>query len=526
MDQQVKNLPLALIILDGWGIDEQSRGNAISQANLPFFNHLIQNYTVFSLAASGEAVGLPWGEPGNSEVGHINLGAGKIIYQEVLKINKSIEDKSFFDNDTLIKTINHCKQHNSSFHIMGLLSDGGVHSHQDHMYAALELASRNGLKQVYIHVFLDGRDSPLDSGLKYIKQLEKITKRLKTGTIATISGRFYAMDRDNNWDRIEKTYKAMVKGESVESFPTAQEAIKSSYEKNVFDEEFVPCTIVSGKNGEVSRIQPGDGIFFINYRPDRAREITKAFALPTFTKFKRKALNNIFFTTMTEYDPEVPVNVVFKKESVEHPIARVWSELGLSQMHIAETEKYAHVTYFFNGGKDTIFKGQENVIVPSAGVPSYADKPEMSAKEITEKTLKVLQEKTAQVLVLNFANADMVGHTGDLQATKQAIEYVDKCLKVIIKQILKNKGSALITADHGNAEKMVNWENGHIVKEHTSSSVPCVIIGEQFNRDTPRKKDFTLDSLKVSGVLSDVTPTLLTMTGISKPDNMTSRSLL
>jgi len=526
MDQQLKNLPICLMILDGWGIDQPSRGNAISQAKLPFFNSLIQNYRVFSLAASGEAVGLPWGEPGNSEVGHINLGAGKIVYQEVLKINKSIEDKSFFENETLIKAMSHCKQHNSSFHIMGLLSDGGVHSHQDHMYAALELASRNGLKRVYVHVFLDGRDSPLDSGIEYIKQLEKIIKRVKTGAIATISGRFYAMDRDNNWDRIEKTYKAIVKGQSDETFSSAEEAIKASYKKNIFDEEFVPCAIQSEKNNETSRIQPGDSVFFINYRPDRAREITKAFVFPTFTKFERKVLNNVYFATMTEYDSELPVNVVYKKEKVEYPIARVWSEAGLSQIHIAETEKYAHVTYFFNGGSDVIFKGQENIIVPSAGIASYADKPEMSAKEITTKTLEILQKKTAQVIVLNFANADMVGHTGNLQATKQAIEYVDKCVKVIIKQILKDKGIALITADHGNAEEMVNWENGHIVKKHSTNPVPFIIVGEQFKNDEPRKKDFALESLKISGVLSDIAPTLLTIIGVDKPKDMTSRSLI
>jgi len=524
--QQKKSLPLVLLILDGFGIAPPSRGNAISQTKMPNFNSLIQKYQTYALAAAGEAVGLPWGEPGNSEVGHLNLGAGRIVYQEVLRINKSIEQKTFFDNDVLSGAIKHCKKHNSSIHLMGLLSDGGVHSHQDHLYALLELMSRAGLKRVYIHAFLDGRDTTFDSGLSYIKQLEKTTKRINVGSIATVSGRYYAMDRDNHWDRIEKTYHAMVKAESDQTFTSAAEAIKESYARKVYDEEFVPVVIRQEKNGGSGRIQPGDSVIFFNYRPDRAREMTKAFVLPTFTKFDRTALSDLYFVTLTEYEPDLPVHVAYTKEIIEHPVSLLISQAGLSQLHIAETEKYAHVTYFFNGGKDSVFPGQENKIIPSAGVASYADKPEMSAREIVKEVLANIKMQKYHVYVINLANPDMVGHTGNLRATQKALGFVDAAVGDISKAVRAEGGVLLITADHGNAEEMVNWENGHIMKEHSANPVPLVIAGERYVLKKSRESDFTLDQLPVGGVLSDVGPTLLSILNIAPHESMTSRALV
>ncbi|MBI4122678.1 MAG: 2,3-bisphosphoglycerate-independent phosphoglycerate mutase [Parcubacteria group bacterium] len=526
MQTTVKNTPLVLLILDGFGIAAASRGNAITQANMRTFGELVRRYPTFSLAAAGEAVGLPWGEPGNSEVGHLNLGAGKIVYQEVLRINTSIEDGSFFGNETLAGAIAHCKKHNSSLHLAGLVSDGGVHSHQDHLYALLELANRAALKRVYVHVFLDGRDTAFNSGLGYVQQLERIAARLGVGSIATISGRFWAMDRDNHYERIEKVYWAMVKGESERAYDSAAEAIAESYANKVYDEEFVPTVIRrKGANG-ASRIQPGDGIIFFNYRPDRARELVRAFVLPTFTKFDRTALSNLHAVTLTEYEPDTPVHVAYPKELVEYPLARAWSEAGLTQLHIAETEKYAHVTYFFNGGKDIVFPGQENSIIPSLGAVSYAEKPEMSIQEITSQVAADLAAGRHHCYVVNFANPDMVGHTGNLRATVAGLSYVDASIAALSRAVEKRRGILVVTADHGNAEEMVNWENGHIMKEHSSSPVPAVLVGEQFKLASPKPDTFTLDALAVSGVLSDVAPTLLTLLGLPIPEQMTSRSLI
>ncbi|MDP1709698.1 MAG: 2,3-bisphosphoglycerate-independent phosphoglycerate mutase [Candidatus Komeilibacteria bacterium] len=526
MAENIKNLPLVLLILDGWGIASPSRGNAFTGAKIPFYNDLIRNYQSFSVAAAGEAVGLPWGEPGNSEVGHLNLGAGRIVYQEVLRINKSIENNTFFDNEVLSAAVQHCKQHNSSLHLMGLVSDGGVHSHQDHLYALLELAARAGLRRVYVHVFLDGRDSAYNSGAQYVESLERIMKRLGVGRIATISGRFYAMDRDNNWDRLEPVYWAMVKGEAKSQHASAAEAIAESYKKGVYDEEFVPCVIKDSTSDGTARVQPGDSLIFFNYRPDRARQLTKAFVLPTFTKFTRTVISNLNFVTLTEYEPDLPVFPAFKKDIVEKPIGRVWSEAGLKQLRIAETEKYAHVTYFFNGGQDTVFAGQENMIVPSVGGASYADAPAMSVKAITAKVLGAIENATHQCLVVNFANADMVGHTGNLRATQAGLAEVDTCLKDIITAVLKKNGVVIITADHGNAEEMVNWETGHILKEHSASPVPCILIGEPFKFKTPKPEDFGLHSLKINGVLADVGVTALNIVGLAIPKEMTARPLL
>ncbi len=522
----MQNIPLVLLILDGFGIAPPSRGNAISQAKMPVFNDLLSKHKAFSLAASGEAVGLPWGEPGNSEVGHLNLGAGKIVYQEVLSINNSIENGSFFENQAFLEAISHCKKHNSSLHLAGLVSDGGVHSHQDHLLALLELAGKASLKRVFVHVFLDGRDTAFNSGLGYVRELERIMKRIGVGSIATVSGRFWAMDRDNHWDRIEKTYKAMVRAESDYVYDSAIKAITESYERKVYDEEFFPTVINSAEKKGISRIQPGDSLIFFNYRPDRAREITKSFVLPAFTKFERSVLSNLCVVTLTEYESNIPVKVAYRKDAVSNPIARVLSDSGLTQLHIAETEKYAHVTYFFNGGKDTVFPGQDNMIIPSVNTSRYDESPAMSIREITKHVVNQIVSQKYHFYVINFANADMVGHTGNLKATKIALEHIDQAILKIYKATASNGGVLAMTSDHGNSEEMINWENGHIVKQHSANPVPFIVVGDSFKLVKQRNKLFDLNTLKISGVLSDVSPALLSVLGIPAPKEMTSRSFL
>ena len=334
------------------------------------------------------------------------------------------------------------------------------------------------------------------------------------------------MDRDNHWDRIEKVYKAMAKGEAENTFESAQDAIKKSYESKVYDEEFIPVVIRKGENNGTARVQPGDGIIFTNYRPDRARELTAAFVSKDFKGFKRTLLSNLYFAAITEYDASLKTNVAFRKDAVEYPLSRVISEAGLSQLHIAETEKYAHVTYFFNGGKDIVFKGEDNVIIPSAGVASYDQKPEMSAPEITKKVIEFLRLGKHHVYIINYANPDMVGHTGNLRAAIKAVEFVDSLFKAVVTQIANLGGISIVTADHGNAEEMVNWENGHIIKEHSTNPVPCTFVGENFKLAQPKAKDFSLDKLKVAGVLSDVAPSIIQILGLDKPKDMTSRSLV
>lgn len=523
MATQFKNLPLILLILDGWGIAPPSRGNAFTGADTPFYNDLLRNYQTFAVAASGEAVGLPWGEPGNSEVGHLNLGAGKIVYQPVLKINRSIENKSFFENETLLGAVKHCQKNNSSLHLMGILSDGGVHGHIDHLYALLELAARNNLTKVFVHGFLDGRDTPFASGLDYVSQLEKVFASLGAGKLVSLSGRFWGMDRDNHWERTEKAYRTIL-GQSEQIFVSAREAVAASYGRKVFDEEFAPCLIKS--DNETQKISSGDAVIFFNYRPDRARQLTRALGDANFDKFPRKEIADLYFATLTEYDPQLPVKVAFRQDLVENPIAKAWSDAGLKQLHLAETEKYAHVTYFFNGGQDIVFPGQENQIIPSAGVPSYADKPEMSVFEIKDKAIEMLKKSIFDCFVVNFANADMVGHTGNIAATRQALADVDKAIKELAGLAAKLNGVLVITADHGNAEEKVDWETGGIVKEHSRNPVPCTLVGSQFRLGEPRPDNFYLDQLSVAGVLSDVTPTLLSICGLTIPGSMTSRSLI
>ncbi len=500
--------PLLLMILDGFGLGPKTEGNAIAGARTPNLDSLLASCPHTSLGASGLDVGLPRGQMGNSEVGHTNIGAGRIVYQELTRITKSIEDGTFYENPVLLEAVGHCKVQNKSLHFMGLLSPGGVHSHRDHLIALVELAKRQGLDKVYIHCFMDGRDVPPTSGLDEILWLQKELNRLGTGRIATVSGRFYAMDRDNRWERISQAYAAMVDGEGVLS-PDPAVGVGQSYEKGVTDEFIQPMVC-----DPAGMVQPGDGMVFFNFRPDRAREITRAFVDPTFEGFGRKrGLLGVNFVCMTQYDAAMPgVQVAFLPQSLSHTLGQVLADNGLTQLRIAETEKYAHVTLFFNGGTETVYPGEDRVLIPSPKVATYDLKPEMSAYEVAKETISRLESGKYDVVVLNFANCDMVGHTGVYPAAVTAVEAVDFCVGRVVEQVRKQDGVALITADHGNADQMLD-ENQAPFTAHTTNPVPFVVVG--------------LDcTLRESGVLADIAPTVLEILGLPQPVEMSGKSLL
>ncbi|MFA6908696.1 MAG: 2,3-bisphosphoglycerate-independent phosphoglycerate mutase [Patescibacteria group bacterium] len=521
--------PVALIILDGWGIAPPSNGNAIIKAATPTFAAYGQEFPVVAVQASGEAVGLPWGEMGNSEVGHLNLGAGRIVYQDMPRISKSISDGSFFTNTVFLDAIAHVKKYSSKMHLVGLVSSGGVHSSIDHLFALLEFAKKEKLDEVYIHAILDGRDSPRNSGKRFIEKLNDKIAEVGIGKIASLCGRYYAMDRDNRWDREERAFQAIARGTADRMSDSPLEAIDEGYAKANFDEEFVP-TVITASGKAVATVDEKDAVIFFNFRPDRARQLTKAFALPSFSKFKRGiSYTHLYAVTMTEYDKNLPVKVAFPPEYIETPIAKVVSDAGLRQLHIAETEKYAHVTYFFNGGREEPFPLQDNILVPSPQVESYAEKPEMSAQEVTDKLLKELVKPSHHFIVANFANADMVGHTGNLEATIKAVQVIDECIARIAQVILPMGGALFITADHGNAESKINLQTGDIDKEHSVNPVPMYAVGERYRGMTPYKdliQGNDLSALPPVGILSDVTVTVLHAMGLAIPPDMTGRDLL
>ena len=458
-------------------------------------------------------VGLPKGQMGNSEVGHTNIGAGRIVYQDFTRITKSIEDGDFFEKKEFLDAIENCKKHNSKLHLYGLLSDGGVHSHNTHLYALLELAKNKGLKDVYIHCFFDGRDVPPDSALGYVKELENKIVEIGCGKIASVMGRYYAMDRDNRWERVKLAYDAMVLGRGLIA-KSAVEAVTESYARKEFD-EFVKPTVIMDGDKPVATISENDSIIFFNFRPDRAREITRAFTDKTFSGFEReKGYFPVYYVCMTQYDKTFEnVEVAFKPESLNNTFGEYISKLGYTQLRIAETEKYAHVTFFFNGGVETVYEGEDRVLIPSPKVATYDLKPEMSAYEVTEEVLKRINSKKYDVIILNFANPDMVGHTGVFEAAKSAIEAIDVCLGKIIPAILEQGGVAMITADHGNAEQMIDYENGGPYTAHTTNVVPLILIG--------------MGDVKLrEGRLADISPTLLDIMGLDKPEEMSGSSLI
>ncbi len=525
-NQSKRPKPVVLMILDGWGIASPYTGNAISQANTPNIKNYIAKYPAMALVASGEGVGLPWGESGNSEVGHLNLGLGRILYQNLPRINKSIADRSFYKNKILLKAIEHVKNKNSKLHLLGLASNGCVHSSLEHLQALIALMEENGVNEFYVHAILDGRDTPFNSGLNFIKEVEASLSGTK-GKIASLHGRFYAMDRDNHWDRTAKSYDVMAKGQG-KKHESVETAISESYAKKIYDEEFMP-TVITKDGKPVAKIEDNDAVIFFNYRPDRARQLTKAFVLPGFEKFKREKYLNILFATFAEYEKNLPVEVVFPPEVLKNTLGEVLSQAGLKQLRIAETEKYAHVTYFFNGGREIKSEGEDQTLVSSPAVSSYDLKPEMSALEVTDKVIKAVEQDDYDFILINFANTDMVGHTGNLNATIKAVEVVDKCVGRIVNSVLSKNGLLFITADHGNAEGLFNMQTGMIDKEHSANPVPFLIISKEYEGKSlslPDAPGGDLSLIQPQGMLSDVAPTVIKVMNLEKPLEMTGRSLV
>ncbi len=501
-----------LMILDGFGVNEKEEGNAVKLANIPNLNRILTENPNTVIHTSGTDVGLPEGQMGNSEVGHTNIGAGRIIYQDLAKITKSIEDGDFFSKPEFVAAIENCKKHNSKLHIMGLLSDGGVHSHNRHLYALLEMAKRKDFENVFVHCFLDGRDTPPASAESYVSELEAKMKEKGIGQIATILGRFYAMDRDKRWERVEKAYNALVRGEGEKAL-SATSAIEESYQKEVFDEFVVP-TVMTNMNGEpIAKIEENDSVIFFNFRPDRAREITRSIVDNDFDGFATDKIHP-FFVCMTSYDETIPnVEIAFRKDEIKNTFGEYISKLGKTQLRIAETEKYAHVTFFFNGGEEKQYAGEDRILVPSPKVETYDMKPEMSALEVTEKVVEAIQSQKYDAIILNFANPDMVGHTGNIEAAVKALETLDGCVGQVVEAVERVGGTLLITADHGNAEQMIDYKTGEPHTAHTTNPVPLAAIG------IGNKK------LK-EGRLADLAPTMLAIMGLEKPEEMTGESLM
>lgn len=504
-----------LMILDGYGLNETIEGNCVAAAKTPVMDSLMKNYPFVKGNASGMAVGLPDGQMGNSEVGHLNMGAGRIVYQELTRITKEIQDGTFFENPALLKAVKNCKENDSALHMFGLLSDGGVHSHNTHLYGLLELAKKNDLKKVYVHCFLDGRDTPPASGKDYIEQLEAEMARIGVGEIAVISGRYYAMDRDNNYDRVEQAYLAMTEGKGLMA-DSAVAAISESYDRDETD-EFVKPTVVMKNGSAVAKIQDKDSVVFFNFRPDRAREITRAFCDDEFTGFDRNKRLDLCFVCFSDYDPTIPnKDVAFHKISVTNTFGEWLAANNMTQARIAETEKYAHVTFFFNGGVEEPNKGETRILVNSPKeVATYDLKPEMSAYQVCDKLTEAIRSGEYDVIIINFANPDMVGHTGVVDAATKAVEAVDECVGKAVEAIKEVGGSMFICADHGNAEQLVDYETGEPFTAHTTNPVPFILV----NYDEAFK-------LREDGCLADIVPTLIEMMGKEQPVEMTGKSLL
>lgn len=507
--------PLMLIIMDGWGINQETEGNAVAQAKTPYYDSLLDTYPHTQLDASGENVGLPEGQMGNSEVGHLNIGAGRIVYQDFTRISKSIREGDFFKNGILLEAIDNARNKNTSLHLIGLLSDGGVHSHITHLYALLELAKQKALSRVYVHALLDGRDVPPANAREYIDALEEKFKELGIGAISTVMGRYYAMDRDKRWDRVEKAYDAMVYGEGQKA-TLASGAVAKSYEQGKTDEFVEPTVIIKDTGEPVATVKDGDSVIFYNFRPDRAREITRAFVDDDFHGFDRKNPHpKVFYVCMTQYDKTIDAPVAFKPQVLMNTMGEYLSKQGIKQLRIAETEKYAHVTFFFNGGVEPPNTGEERILIPSPKVATYDMKPEMSAIEVTEAVLKEIEVDRFDVIILNFANPDMVGHTGIMAATVKAVETIDNCLDRIVEAVKSKNGIVLVTADHGNAEQMTDPETGQPHTAHTTNPVPFIYINDRHP-----------DAVLRQGRLEDIAPTMLSLLGIGIPAEMTGKTLI
>ena len=493
--------------MDGFGKNESTYGNAIAAAKKPNLDKIVSENPMTFIGASGLDVGLPDGQMGNSEVGHTNIGAGRVVYQELTRITKAIQDGDFFTNEALVGAMENCKKNSSALHLMGLMSDGGVHSHNTHLYGIMELAKRSGVDKVYIHCFMDGRDVPPTSGKDYLAELYKKCDEIGVGEIATVMGRYYAMDRDNRWERVVKAYKAMTEGEGVK-FDCACKMMEESYANDVTDEFIVPA--VSEK---AVPVKDNDSIVFFNFRPDRAREITRAFVDPAFSGFEREQLKGLYYVCMTQYDATMPnVHVAFKPESLENTFGEYISDKGLKQLRIAETEKYAHVTFFFNGGVEKQYPGEDRILVKSPAVATYDLQPEMSAYEVTDKLLAAIDSDKYDAIILNYANCDMVGHTGVFDAAVKAVEAVDTCVGKIVDAVAAKGGVTLITADHGNADKMYEAD-GSPFTAHTTNPVPFIVVGYPCE-------------LREGSRLCDIAPTMLKIMGLEQPKEMTGVSII
>ena len=505
--------PVVLMVLDGYGLNDRTEGNAIALANTPVMDKLMKECPFVKGQASGLAVGLPDGQMGNSEVGHMNIGAGRIIYQDLTRITKAIEDGDFFENKALLAAMDNCKKNDSDLHLWGLLSDGGVHSHITHLYGLLEMAKKQGLSKVYVHAFLDGRDTPPASGKEFIEELEKKMKEIGVGKIASLSGRYYAMDRDNNWDRVQKAYDSLTKGEGVQA-EDAVKAMEDSYAKDVTD-EFVLPTVITENGKPVSVVKENDSVIFFNFRPDRAREMTRAFCDDKFTGFDRPFIKTTF-VCFKDYDETIPNKLIaFEKEHIVNTFGEYLAKCGKTQLRLAETEKYAHVTFFFNGGVEEPNKGEDRILVKSPKVATYDLQPEMSAPQVCEKLVDAIKSDKYDVIVINFANPDMVGHTGVQEAAIKAVETVDECVGKAVEALKEVDGQMFICADHGNAEQLIDYETGAPWTAHTTNPVPFILV----NAD-PKY------TLRENGCLADIVPTLIQLMGMEQPAEMTGKSLL
>ena len=506
--------PTVLMILDGYGLNNNCEANAVCEAKTPIMDQLKSQCPFVEGNASGMAVGLPEGQMGNSEVGHLNMGAGRIVYQELTRITKEIQDGDFFKNEALLKAVKNAKENNSALHLFGLLSDGGVHSHNTHVYGILELAKREGLDKVFVHCFLDGRDTPTTGGKEYIKELNDKMKEIGVGQVAAVMGRYYAMDRDNRWDRVERAYKAMTEGEGIQA-ECAVCAVKDSYAADKTD-EFVEPTVIVKEGKPVGLIQDKDSVIFFNFRPDRAREITRAFCDDEFTGFERAKRLDLTYVCFTEYDPTIPnKEVAFHKVSIHNTFGEFLAANGMKQARIAETEKYAHVTFFFNGGVEEPNEGEDRILVKSPKVATYDLKPEMSAYEVCDKLTEAIRSGKYDVIIINFANPDMVGHTGVEEAAIKAVEAVDECVGKAVEALKSVDGTMFICADHGNAEQLVDYETGAPFTAHTTNQVPFILV----NYDPAY-------TLAEGGCLADIVPTLIEIMGKQQPVEMTGKSLL
>lgn len=506
--------PIALIIFDGWGFETRTEGNAIYTAKKPCWDHLWETYQHSLIVPYGQRVGLPIGQMGNSEVGHLNIGAGRIIRMDISKIDHAIETGELASNKEIKGAMEHVQKTDGALHFMGLMSDGGVHSLQAHLYALLQIAKNAGLKKIFIHAFTDGRDTAPDSGKGYIEELLDKLKEIGVGSLASICGRYYAMDRDKRWERVELAYKMLVNGEGKLSSDPVK-AVTESYGENVTDEFIKPIVITKENGSPVGKIQDGDSVIFFNFRADRAREITRALTENEFAEFERGAAPKIHYVCMTQYDATFPLPIAFPPQRVNNILVEVLAAHNLRNLRIAETEKYAHVTFFFNGGVEQTFPGERRILIPSPKVATYDLKPEMSAIEVTDALCHEIDHGTADVFIVNFANADMVGHTGILDAAIKAVEVLDKCLDRIINALLRVGGKAIITADHGNAEKMIDYETGQPYTAHTiTNPVPLILVDSTFH-----------GKLRENGALEDVAPTMLGILGITPPAEMTGRDL-